>query len=101
MKVLGDAVLVKVVEQGDRKKGNLYIPGSISSSIDYGEVVSVGRGCISAGQIVAPEVNVGDNVIFGSQHKIPVEVEGEDNDLYIIKENGILAIIDKPKDTVN
>lgn len=101
MKVLGDAVLVKVVEQGERMVGKLYVPGSISGSVDYGEVVSVGRGVISAGQIIPVEVKPGDTVLFGSQQKIPVEVEGEDSDLFIIKENGILAIIDKPKTVVN
>jgi len=97
MKVLGDAVLVKVVEQDERKKGCLYIPPSVSTSLKYGEVITVGRGIVSAGKIVPLEMKPGDTVVFGASQLIPIEIEGEEEDLFIVREVHILAILDKPQ----
>jgi co-chaperonin GroES (HSP10) len=98
MKVLGDAVLIKLLETKERKLGRFYVPGSVST-LDFGEVVSVGRGVISGGQIIAPDVQEGDIVVFNSSQKIPVEVDGvegvEDSakSMYLIREGQILVVV--------
>ncbi len=93
MKVLGDAVLVRVVEEGEKKVGKLYVPASVSSSIGYGEVVAIGRGVISAGQIIASEIKEGDKIVYNTNMKVPMSLEGEEENLFIIKENQVLAIL--------
>jgi len=94
MKVLGDAVLVREEEPDEEKKvGSLYIPPSVEHVLCYGTVVSVGRGVISAGKIVGSELSEGDRIMFNAHTKVPMEIEGEEKNLFLIKENQVLAIL--------
>lgn len=94
MKVLGDAVLIREeVPDSEKKIGNLYVPSSVSHVLKYGTVISVGRGVISAGEIISPEVKEGDKVVYNDHTKIPMEIEGEEKGLVMIRENQILAIL--------
>jgi Co-chaperonin GroES (HSP10) len=83
---VGDRVLLRPErEEMDRTIGRIKIvlPESVSKEkSDQGKVVAVGEG---------KKVKVGDTVIFSKYSYDEVNVNGED--LYLVKEENILAII--------
>ncbi len=58
---------------------------------EQGVVLSVGPGEYKDGKMISPNVNVGDKVIFSKYGFDDVSFRGEE--LYLIKEENILAII--------
>jgi chaperonin GroES len=90
---LGDRVAVRRVEEEARTKGGIIIPDTAKEKPQEGEVVAVGPGIwADNGQRVAPEVKVGDRVLFGKWSGSEVTVDGED--LLVMKESDILGILD-------
>ena len=95
IKPLGDRIVVKVLEAENKSKGGIVLPDSAKEKPQEAKVVAVGKGKIlESGAVQAPEVKVGDKVIFGkySGNEITTK-EGED--LLILREEDILAIIIK------
>ncbi|KKW13570.1 MAG: 10 kDa chaperonin [Parcubacteria group bacterium GW2011_GWA2_50_10b] len=56
-----------------------------------GKVLAVGEGKFADGQLVPVRVKVGDTVIFSKYSYDEVEQDGEE--LYLLKEENILAVI--------
>lgn len=93
IKPLGDRIVVKVLEAENKSKGGIVLPDSAKEKPQEAKVVAVGKGkVLENGTVAAPEVKVGDKVIFGkySGNEITTK-EGED--LLILREEDILAII--------
>ncbi|HNW39450.1 MAG TPA: co-chaperone GroES [Candidatus Omnitrophota bacterium] len=93
IKPLGDRIVVKVLEAETKSKGGILLPDTAKEKPQEAKVVAVGKGkVLENGTIAAPEVKVGDKVIFGkySGNEITTK-EGED--LLILREEDILAII--------
>jgi chaperonin GroES len=93
IKPLGDRIVVKVLEAETKSKGGIVLPDSAKEKPQEAKVVAVGKGkVLENGTVAAPEVKVGDKVIFGkySGNEITTK-EGED--LLILREEDILAII--------
>jgi len=93
MKPLGDRVVVKPLEAEGKTKGGILLPDTAKEKPQEGKVVAVGRGKVSEnGTVQAPEVKVGDKVLYGkySGNEITTK-EGEE--LLIMREEDILAII--------
>ena len=93
IKPLGDRIVVKVLEAENKSKGGIVLPDSAKEKPQEAKVVAVGKGkVLENGTVSAPEVKVGDKVIFGkySGNEITTK-EGED--LLILREDDILAII--------
>ncbi len=92
-----DRVLVRPFKQEDIKKiGNfsIILPESMSKEkSDTGTVLAVGEGKIVDGKLIPVRVKVGDTVIF-SKYAYD-EVKENDEDLYLLKEDHVLAIINK------
>lgn len=93
---LGDRVLVKPdAEKGEQKsKGGIIIPETVDKEKPQsGVVIAVGEGrWDEEGEKRIPmSVKVGDNVIFSKYSYDEVKIDEED--LYLIKEDNILAII--------
>ena len=65
MRVIRDALLVKQ-EDMSVSKGGIYLPEGTEKTVCHGEVIETGRGIISGGQVITPEVKVGDKIIFRS-----------------------------------
>ena len=92
-KPLNDHILVKPIRSDEVSKSGIILPDTVDKEKpEKGEVVAVGSGkLLENGQRALISVKIGDQVIF--KKYAPDEVPGED-DLMIIKEEDILAIIE-------
>ena len=92
-----DRVLVRPFTEDEVKgsKGNHYgiiIPDTVSKEKSaQGKVLAVGEGKWVDGKLVPIRIKVGDVVIF-SKYGYD-EVEQDDEELYLLKEDNILAVI--------
>ena len=90
---LGDKVLVKRVEAEDMTAGGIVLPDSAKEKPKRGIVQAVGDGkLLDSGERSKMQVAKGNEVLFSSYAGTEVKVSGEE--LLIIEENDILAIID-------
>lgn len=94
---LGDRVLVRPFSVSETEKKNdfgIIIPETVSKEQpEQGEVLAVGDGRYENGKLVPMKIRVGDRVIF-SKYAFD-EVKNGEEQLYILKEESILAVIKK------
>ena len=93
IKPLGDRIVVKPLEAENKTKGGIVLPDSAKEKPQEAKVVAIGKGkVLENGTVQAPEVKVGDKVLYGkySGNEITTK-EGEE--LLILREEDILAII--------
>jgi chaperonin GroES len=90
---LGDRVVVKRLDEEQKTKGGIIVPDTAKEKPQQAEVVAVGPGRISdEGKRIAPEVKKGDKVLFGKYSGTEITVG--DDELLILREEDILAIIE-------
>ena len=89
---LADRVVVKPLEEEEQMRGGLYIPDTAKEKPQQGEIVAVGPGKFSeSGERIAPDVEVGQKVLYGKYSGTEVTVGGEE--YLILRESDVLAII--------
>ncbi|MDD5565565.1 MAG: co-chaperone GroES [Candidatus Omnitrophica bacterium] len=90
---LGDRVLVKPLEAENKTKGGIVLPDTAKEKPQQGEVIAVGKGKILENGTLQPlEVKAGDKVLYGKYSGNEfTSKDGEE--LLIIREEDILAII--------
>lgn len=89
---LHDRILVRRLEEGEKKYGGIIIPDTAKEKPQQGEVVAVGKGKIKKdGTHAGPAVKVGDKVLFGKWAGDEFEYAGEK--LLFVSEDEILAIL--------
>lgn len=93
IKPLADRVVVQAAEETEQTRGGLYIPDTAQKEKpQQGTVVAVGPGKLSDdGKRVALDVSVGDSILYGKYSGTEVTVD--DEELLILRESDILAII--------
>ena len=92
IKPLHDRVVIKRMEEEKLSAGGIVIPDSATEKPIKGEVVAVGTGkVLDNGQVRAPQVKVGDKVLFGKYSGTEVKLDG--TDLLVVKEDDIFAIL--------
>ncbi|ALA16230.1 co-chaperone GroES [Chelatococcus daeguensis] len=90
---LHDRVVVRRLDSEEKTKGGIIIPDTAKEKPQEGEVVAVGPGARDDnGKIVAPDVKVGDRVLFGKWSGTEVKIDGQD--LLIMKESDIMGVIE-------
>jgi chaperonin GroES len=90
---LQDRILVKRMESETRTAGGIIIPDTAKEKPLEGLVIAVGEGKrLDDGSRVAPEVKVGERVLFGKYAGTEIKVDGEDH--IILKESDILGILE-------
>lgn len=93
LKPLGDKVVVEVVDEPQTTASGIVLPDSAKEKSQRGKVVAVGSGkLLDDGKRVAPEVNVGDTVVFAKYGGTEITIEGKD--LMILSERDIHAIVE-------
>jgi len=91
LKPLADRVVVKPSVAEERTKGGIVLPDTAKDKPQEGEVVAIGPGrLLDDGKRVAPEVKVGDKVIYSKYSGTEIKIEGEE--YLILREADILAI---------
>ena len=84
--------MISVPDPVEKTAGGLYIPDPSKEKPSEGEVVAVGSGQVNQdGTTIAPTVKAGNKVIFAKWSGTEIKYQG--NDLIIMKESDILAIV--------
>ncbi len=90
---LGDKVVVRRLEAEEKTAGGIVLPDSARDKPREGRVLSVGDGRLLADGTRSPhQVQEGDRVLFSSYAGSEVIVD--DEELLIMSEDDILAILD-------
>ncbi len=90
---LHDRVVVKRIDAEEKSAGGIIIPDTAKEKPQEGEVVAVGPGARDEnGKLIAPDVKVGDRVLFGKWSGTEVKLDGEE--LLIMKESDIMGVIE-------
>jgi chaperonin GroES len=94
LKPLYDRVVVRRIDAETTSSGGIIIPGSAAEKPNQGEVLAIGPGAVlESGEMRPLTVAVGDRVLFGKYTPTEHTVNGEE--LLIIKESDILAILEE------
>ncbi len=93
LRPLQDRILVERVEEQEKTKGGIIIPDTAKEKPAEGKVVAVGQGKLDdSGKRIAPELKVGDRILFGKYSGTEVKIEGED--YLIMREDDVLGVIE-------
>jgi len=89
---LGDRVVIKALVAEETTKSGIVLPGQAKEKPQQAEVVAVGPGGMIDGKEVTMQVKQGDKIIYSKYSGTEVKLEEED--LIIVKQSDILAIIE-------
>ncbi len=94
LKPLADHVVVEVVTREEKTAAGIYLPDTAAKEKPQnGKVLAVGRGRYENGNLIPPEVKVGDEVVFAKYSGTEVKMDGKD--YLILNERDILAVMEK------
>lgn len=94
LRPLSDRVVVRRVEPEKKTAGGIIIPGTAAEKSVEARVLAVGPGKPDSGGVFlhTPQVSVGDTVLLNKFGGVEVKANGED--LLILREDEILAIVE-------
>ena len=94
---LSDHVLIEPLHQEEKTKSGILLPETAEKEKpEQGKVIAVGPGKKTEdGNLIPLEVKAGDVVLFTKYgpNEIKIEVDGQEKEYLIAKEEDILAII--------
>jgi chaperonin GroES len=91
---LADRLVVKRTQEEEKTKGGIIIPDTAKEKPLEATVVAVGSGkSLKNGKVHPLEVKAGDRILFGKYSGTEVKVDGED--LVLLREEDVLAVITK------
>ena len=89
---LADRVVIKPSPAEEKTKGGIILPDTAKEKPVVGEVVAAGPGRKGDdGKIVAPELKVGDKVLYGKYSGTEVTFDGQE--YLIMRESDIFAVV--------
>jgi chaperonin GroES len=89
---LHDRLLVRRVEEKETAGGGIIIPDTAKEKPMEGKVLAVGKGrLLENGKRLAPDVKVGDRILFGKYSGTEVTID--DEEVVIVREDEVLAIM--------
>jgi chaperonin GroES len=92
IKPLGDRVVLKVLAAEEKTASGIVIPDTAKEKPQQGKVLAVGPGRYGEdGKLMPMGVKAGDTVLFAKYAGTEVKYEGEE--LLILKETDLLAIV--------
>ena len=92
IKPLGNRVLIKMIESEETTKSGIILSSGAKEKPQIAEVLEVGPGEVVDGKTTQMNVKKGDKVIVSKYAGTEVKYEGED--LIIVKQDDILAIVE-------
>lgn len=94
IKPLGDRILVRPLEAEERTKGGIVLPDTAKEKPQEGKVVAVGKGRIlENGSVQAPQVKVGDRILYGKYSGTEISTRKGENFL-IMREEDVFATLE-------
>lgn len=93
LKMLNDNVLIEPLEKETTTASGIVIPDTAKEKPQQGKVVSFGPGKYIENKRIPLEVKVGDRVYYRKWGGNEVKVDGKE--MLVIKEEDILAVIEK------
>jgi chaperonin GroES len=95
MKPLGDRIVVERLEE-ELKKGSIIIPDTAKEKPQQGKVIAVGEGRFDeTGKRIPMDTKKGDTILFGKYSGNEIKID--DKEYLIMREDDVLAIIEKEK----
>ena len=89
---LHDRILIERLEEQEAKRGGIIIPDTAKEKPQEGKVIAVGTGKVTEdGKRLGLDVKVGDKILFGKYSGSEVQVE--DKEYLILREDDILAVL--------
>ena len=93
IKPLGDQILIRRLEAQGVTKGGIVLPESAKEKPKEGVVLALGDGrLLESGERKPFQVKLEDRVLFSSYAGTEIKIDGED--LLLIREDEILAVIE-------
>jgi len=93
LRPLQDRILVQRVEEEAKTKGGIIIPDTAKEKPAEGKVIAVGIGKVGDdGKRIAPEIQIGDRILFGKYSGTEVKIEGQE--YLIMREDDVLGVIE-------
>src|SRR5271157_3047200 len=87
---MGDRLVVKPIQSEEKTKSGIYLPDTAKEKPQEGKVIAVGPGRMTdEGKRIAPDVEVGDIIIYTKYGGSEIKIEGEE--FIIMRESDILA----------
>lgn len=87
---LGDRVVIKASTRDEVTKSGIILPDTAKEKPQEGTIVAVGPGRLSEdGKRIAPEVKVGDKVLYAKYAGTEVKLDGEE--YLILRESDVMA----------
>ena len=92
LRPLNDRVIVRRTPEETKSAGGIVIPDTAAEKPSRGEILAVGPGKANdQGVVRAPDVNVGDQILFGKYSGTEVKLDGET--LLVMREDDIMAVL--------
>lgn len=92
IKPLADRVLIEPAVAETQTKSGIYIPDNAKEKPMQGTIIAMGPGKrTEKGELIAPEVKVGDVVLYGKYSGTEVTVDGKN--YLIVRESDIFAVL--------
>lgn len=93
IKPLEDRVVIKMIESEETTKSGIILSSGAKEKPQIAKVIEVGPGLINSdGKLVPMQVKKEDKVVVSKYSGTEVKYEGED--LLIVRQSDILAVID-------
>ena len=92
LKPLADRVVIKMLESEETTKSGIILSGNAQEKPQVAEVLEVGPGAVVDGERQEMLVKKGDKVYVNKYAGTEIKYEGEN--LIIVKQNDILAIVE-------
>ena len=90
---LYDRILVKRLEEGEKKRGGIIIPDTAKEKPMEAEVVAVGKGKVNEdGKQFPLDVKKGDCILIGKYAGTEIKIDGEEH--LILREEDVLGIVE-------
>jgi chaperonin GroES len=91
---LHDRLIVKREAEERKSPGGIVIPDTAAEKPVLGKVIAVGKGKIlENGQVRAPDIKVGDKILFGKYGGTEVKVEGDE--FVVMREEDGMAVVER------
>ena len=93
IKPIKDNIVVKRMDEEEKKIGSIIIPDSAKEKPLTAKVIAVGSGrTLKDGKKLPLEVKVGDKVLIGKYSGSEVKLDGDE--LLILKEDEVLGVVE-------